>query len=107
MTSPGTSRGGRRGRGRAVATRQSKCLQGLPPEQQPDLDAVKKTARQAKKAAREKETVESVSVAESAAEEQPAAEPEYQGTPVVSETQGSREGSSDVGASGVADTATP
>ncbi|KAL3659490.1 hypothetical protein V7S43_015481 [Phytophthora oleae] len=76
MASQGTTRGGRRGRGRSVATRQSKRLQGLPPDEQPDLEAVQKAAHERKKAAHQKEAAESASVAESAAEDQPAAEPE-------------------------------
>eukprot|EP00644_Phytophthora_capsici_P008866 jgi/Phyca11/14106/fgenesh1_pg.PHYCAscaffold_6_\ len=107
MASPGTTRGGRRGRGRAVATRQSKRLQGLPPEEQPDLDAVKRAARERKKAAREKEAAESVSVAESAIEEQPAAEPESQGAPAVSSDQGSQGSSSHVEESDVAEATAP
>ncbi|KAL3669147.1 hypothetical protein V7S43_005531 [Phytophthora oleae] len=70
-------------------------LQGLPPDEQPGLDAIQRAACERRKAARQKEAVESASVAESVAEDQPAAEPETQGTPVVSEAQGSQGGSSD------------
>ncbi|KAG1698269.1 hypothetical protein DVH05_015258 [Phytophthora capsici] len=106
MASPGTTRGGRRGRGRAVVTRQSKRLQGLPPEDQPDLDAVKMAARERKRAAREEEAAENVSVAESAVEEQPAAELESQGAPAASSDQGSQSSSSHVEETVVAE-ATP
>ncbi|KAL3667863.1 hypothetical protein V7S43_007413 [Phytophthora oleae] len=104
MASQGTTRGGRRGRGRPVVTRQSKHLQGLPPEEQPDLDAVKRVAREGKNAAREKEAAESLSVTESAVEDQPAVNPESQGTPAVCDAHGSQGGSSDVETSDVVET---
>ncbi|POM59422.1 LOW QUALITY PROTEIN: hypothetical protein PHPALM_31853 [Phytophthora palmivora] len=100
MTTPGSTRGGRRGRGRGAPTRQSNRLQGLPPEEQPDLDAIQKAAREKRKAAREKKAAESVNVAEPAIEDQPAAEPEAPETPAISGEQGSEEGPSDVEASG-------
>ncbi|KAL3668596.1 hypothetical protein V7S43_006678 [Phytophthora oleae] len=106
MATQGNTRGGRRGRGRSVATRQSKRLQGVPPDEQPDLDAVQKAARERRKAACEKEAAESASVAESATEDQRAAEPETQETPAVSDAQGSQGGSSDVEVSEVAVTTT-
>ncbi|POM70003.1 Hypothetical protein PHPALM_13647 [Phytophthora palmivora] len=94
MATPGSTRGGRRGRGRGALTRQSKRLQGLPPEEQPDLDAIQKAA------AREKKAAESVNVSEPAVEDQPAAEPEAKEAPAVSGEQGSEEGPSEVEASG-------
>ncbi|POM63035.1 hypothetical protein PHPALM_27736, partial [Phytophthora palmivora] len=100
MATPGSTRGGRRGRGRGVLTRQSKRLQGLPPEEQPDLDAIQKAAREKRKVAREKKAAESVSVPEPTVEDQPAAEPEAKEALAVSGEQGSEEGSSEVEASG-------
>ncbi|KAK1943672.1 hypothetical protein P3T76_005068 [Phytophthora citrophthora] len=100
MATPGSTRGGRRGRGRGAPTRQSKRLQGLPPEEQPDLDAIQKAAREKRKAAREKTAAESVNVPEPTVEYQPAEEPESQETPAVSGEQGSEDGPSEVGISG-------
>ncbi|POM70430.1 Hypothetical protein PHPALM_13132 [Phytophthora palmivora] len=111
MVTPGSTRGGRLGRGRGVLTRQSKRLQGLPPEEQPDLDAIQKAAREKRKAAREKKAAkrkaarektaaESVNVPEPAVEDHPAAEPEAEEAPAVSGEQGSEEGPSELEASG-------
>ncbi|POM60101.1 hypothetical protein PHPALM_31080 [Phytophthora palmivora] len=100
MATPGSTRGGRRGRGRGDLTRQSKRLQGLPPEEQPDLDAIQKAAREKRKAAREKKAAESVNVPEPAIEDQPAAEPEAKEAPAVSGEQDSEEGPSEVEVSG-------
>ncbi|KAK1932281.1 hypothetical protein P3T76_012275 [Phytophthora citrophthora] len=100
MATPGSTRGGRRGRGRGAPTRQSKRLQGLPPEEQPDLDAIQKAAREKRKAAREKTAAESVNVPEPTVEDQPAEEPESQETPAVSGEQGSEDGPSEVGIAG-------
>ncbi|KAK1940651.1 hypothetical protein P3T76_008102 [Phytophthora citrophthora] len=101
MDSHGTTRGGRRGcGGRGVETRQSKRLQGLPPDDQPGLDAVQKAAGERRKAAREKEAAEDVSVPEPAVDDQSAAEPEAQETPGVSGEQGSEEGPSEAEVSG-------
>ncbi|KAL3674050.1 hypothetical protein V7S43_000002 [Phytophthora oleae] len=95
MASQGTTRVGRRGRGRPVVTRQSKRLQVLLPEEQQDLDAVKRAARERRRQSRVRPS-QSLSSKPSLLLSRSPKE-----TPGISDAHGSQGGSPDVETSDV------
>ncbi|EGZ27926.1 hypothetical protein PHYSODRAFT_429748, partial [Phytophthora sojae] len=87
----GAKKSGRGDGGRGEASRQSRRVQGMEPEEHTDLETVVRDARKAKKAARESEGVQDGDVEASAVQDQPAAGSQTQEEEVSFEFQGSTE----------------
>ncbi|EGZ27534.1 hypothetical protein PHYSODRAFT_321335 [Phytophthora sojae] len=87
----GAKKSGRDDGGRGEASRQSRRVQGIEPEEHKDLETVVHDPRKAKKAARESEAVQGVDGEASAVQDQPAAGSQTQEEEVSPEFQGSTE----------------
>ncbi|POM72632.1 Hypothetical protein PHPALM_10619 [Phytophthora palmivora] len=90
----GAKKGGRGDGGRGEASRQSRRVQGLGPEEHKDLETVVRDARKAKKAARESEVAQGRDVEASAAQDQSAAGSQTPEDQVSPGSQGSSEANS-------------
>ncbi|POM77944.1 Hypothetical protein PHPALM_4596, partial [Phytophthora palmivora] len=90
----GAKKSGRGDGGRGEASRQSRRVQGLGPEEHKDLETVVRDARKAKKAARESEVAQGRDVEASAAQDQSAAGSQTPEDQVSPGSQGSSEANS-------------